>query len=319
MTKRSLLPLSMGIRVLGADVSGSVLSTSACLLLTFAFIACGQPPPSVTSIQNAAGIPQTVVCNPGCGSFPISANTWMTVYGTNLSPITRSWAVSDFINGMMPTSLSGVSVNLIGDYGTNNIYSAYVSFVSPEQINILTPANLGQAYGDDSTGYGLQVTIANSYGISLGSCTSAWDCPFMSTWGASPAFFLYAGTPYVIAQHADGSLIGPASAIPGATPAKPGETVVLYANGLGPTTGKIALGSLSQSGTLASVPAVTISSSNASVQFAGLISPGLYQVNVLIPQSSNSGNQPIAITVTSMQGGFSTSDTASPTTLLPIE
>src|SRR5436305_10656758 len=43
---------------------------------------------------------------------PVSANSWLTVYGTNLSATTRSWAEGDFVNGLIPFSLEGVSVVL---------------------------------------------------------------------------------------------------------------------------------------------------------------------------------------------------------------
>jgi hypothetical protein len=65
---------------------------------------------------------------------------------------------------------------------------------------------------------------------------------------SSPSFFNINGGPYVVAQHsADYSLIGPASLFPGASsPAKPGEIVILYANGFGPTTPAAVSGAIAQ-------------------------------------------------------------------------
>jgi hypothetical protein len=40
---------------------------------------------------------------------PVSPNSWVTVYGSNLGITTRSWSESDFLNGAIPFSLDGVS------------------------------------------------------------------------------------------------------------------------------------------------------------------------------------------------------------------
>jgi uncharacterized protein (TIGR03437 family) len=40
----------------------------------------------------------------------------------------------------------------------------------------------------------------------------------------------------VIATHANGSLVGPANMLPGATPTVPGEVIVVYGTGFGPTS-----------------------------------------------------------------------------------
>jgi uncharacterized protein (TIGR03437 family) len=110
----------------------------------------------------------------------------------------------------------------------------------------------------------------------------------------SLSFFVINGGPYVLAQHADGSLIGPASLFPGAsTPVVPGETVVLYANGFGPTVPPVVSGSLTQSGNLPTLPEVKIAGTPCEVAFAGVISPGLYQINVKVPPSTSNGDQEI--------------------------
>lgn len=60
----------------------------------------------------------------------------------------------------------------------------------------------------------------------------------------SPSFFVFNGGPYVAAVHVHGGLIGPATLYPGSTaPAKPGETVAVYANGFGPTSIPVISGS----------------------------------------------------------------------------
>jgi uncharacterized protein (TIGR03437 family) len=84
---------------------------------------------------------------------------------------------------------------------------------------------------------------------------------------------------------------------PGATtPAKPGETILLYANGFGATANAITAGSPSQSGSLAKLPAVQIGGVPATVRFGALISPGLFQFNVVVPPNIPDGDQAISAT-----------------------
>ena len=110
----------------------------------------------------------------------------------------------------------------------------------------------------------------------------------------SPSFFVFNGGPYVAATHVNGSYLGPATLYPGlTTPAQPGEIVVIYANGFGPTSIPVASGSITQGGTLSPLPAITIAGRNAAVQFAGLISPGLFQFNVMVPDTVPQGDQSI--------------------------
>jgi uncharacterized protein (TIGR03437 family) len=41
------------------------------------------------------------------------------------------------------------------------------------------------------------------------------------------------------------------------------------------------------------LPQIRIGGVNAAVQFAGLVSPGLFQFNVVVPGSLNDGGQPV--------------------------
>lgn len=80
------------------------------------------------------------------------------------------------------------------------------------------------------------------------------------------------------------------------TPAKPGETVVLYGNGFGETSPPVAAGSASPSGTLLPTPVIRIGGAVAEVKFAGLVSPGLFQFNVTVPSAITDGDQPVTAT-----------------------
>jgi uncharacterized protein (TIGR03437 family) len=222
----------------------------------------------------AAGVPSiSTVVNAEGGSSSIAPNTWVTIMGTNLAPAgdTRVWNGSDFKNGQMPAQLDQVSVTVNGK-------NAYVYYISPTQINILTPP--------DSIGGTVPLVVTNN-----GAASSAFAAQAQAI---SPAFFVFNGGPYVTATHADGSLLGPAALYPGySAPAAPGETVVVYANGFGPTSTPVVAGASTQSGTLSPTPTITVGGLPATVVFAGLISPGLFQFNIVIPSNVASGDNAI--------------------------
>ena len=114
---------------------------------------------------------------------------------------------------------------------------------------------------------------------------------------------MFNGGPYAAATHANGTLLGPASLYPGSTkPAKPGEVILLYGNGFGPTSTPVASGSSVQSGTLSPLPVVMVGGAAATVQFAGLAAPGEFQFNVAVPPGTPDGDQPITATY----GGLTT-------------
>jgi uncharacterized protein (TIGR03437 family) len=231
----------------------------------------GPAAPVISRVANAEGESQT-----------IAPNTWVEIKGTNLAPAgdSRIWQGSDFVNNQMPAKLDGVSVTVNGK-------NAFVYYISPTQVNILTPP--------DAISGPVQVVLTNN-----GAVSGAYVVQAQAT---SPSFFVFNGGPYVAATHADGSLLGPTSLYPGSTtPAKPGETIVLYANGFGPTTNPVVSGSITQSGSLSPMPVIKISGITATVTFAGLVSPAEFQFNAVVPASIADGDQPI----TASYGGLST-------------
>jgi uncharacterized protein (TIGR03437 family) len=107
----------------------------------------------------------------------------------------------------------------------------------------------------------------------------------------------------VAAEHADYSFIGPTTLYPGlTTPAKPGETISIYANGFGATSATVVPGAETQSGNLPSFPVVTIGGQPSVVTFAGLVYPGEYLINVVVPGGLADGDH----AVTMLYGGVQT-------------
>ena len=234
----------------------------------------------VAAISGFAQTPAiTAVLNVSGGAPVISQNTWIEIMGHGLAPDTRAWGSADFVGGQMPTQLDGVSVTVNGK-------PAFVEYISPTQVNVLTPI--------DSVSGTVQVRLQNG---SVVANLPVQVQPY------APGFFQFGAGPYVAATHADGAYLGPASLYPGVTtPAKPNEVIVLYADGFGQTTPAIVNGSEVQSGTLPANPTIKIGGSTAQVQFAGVISPGLYQFNVMVPGNLPDGDAPVSADY----NGFST-------------
>ena len=84
----------------------------------------------ITAVANATGeVPE------------IAENTWVEIKGVNLAPAGVSspdcapgycWQGPDFVNNQLPIALHGVSVMVNGQ-------PAFVYYISPTQVNVLTP------------------------------------------------------------------------------------------------------------------------------------------------------------------------------------
>jgi len=193
----------------------------------------------------------------------IAPNTFVTIYGENLARIKRALSADDVSKGTLPTALPGASVRVwIGGI------AAFLYYVSPNQVNVLVPSNLSPGPTE------LQLQLDSTYGPSVRLTIGA----------AAPAFFqMDAST--AIAAHLDGSV---ATAD---TPARPGETITLYATGLGDTTPKPRYGEIPQvAARLADMRKLHIlldgtEIDSSRIQYAG-VAPGfggLYQVNIVLP------------------------------------
>ena len=110
----------------------------------------------------------------------------------------------------------------------------------------------------------------------------------------------------MIATHANGSLVGPANMLPGATPTVPGEVIVVYGTGFGPTSPAVDGLVLSSPANLAAAPAITIGGGTATVQFAGLSAAGLDQINLTIPAPPAGSTGTIDLPIIAQAGTSST-------------
>jgi uncharacterized protein (TIGR03118 family) len=201
---------------------------------------------------------------------PIAPNTWVSIKGSGLAATTGNWQVT---GSALPTAVNDVGVTINGT-------AVPVSFVSNTQINFLVPSTV-------STGPA-QIQTTNN-GLTSAAVTVNVD-------PLAPAFFTLGtnatnGNNYVAAEHANGTLIGPAATIQTATPAEPGETIMLFATGFGAP--------LTSGQALAQAPAIVIDGIDADVTFAGLVGPGLYQFNVVVPSTVTIGQDVLVVGLSS--------------------
>ena len=204
----------------------------------------------------------------------------MSIYGTNLADSTANWT------GNFPTSLGGSSVTIDGK-------AAYLSFAGPGQINLQVP-------NDTATGP-VPVVVRTASGSGASTVTLAQF---------GPSFFLVDGKHVAgIIVRPDGSYdtIGPTGNSLGypTVAAKAGDSLELFAGGLGPTNPAVPAGQLF-SGAAPTINPLTLLINNVSVtppslSFAGLSEAGVYQINLTVPAGLGTGDVSLVATVGGVQ------------------
>jgi uncharacterized protein (TIGR03437 family) len=224
----------------------------------------GQTPPNSAPVlaPNGAGD----VFNPQVGAG-LGPGNIIQIYGSGLATLTSTPTVLP-----LPTAVTGTSVVIGG-------VQAPLFYVSPTQINAQIPFNL---------------IAGNQYQL-LVSANGALTTPLPLQLTAGAPAILNFSSGAVIAQHLDGTLVLAAS------PAMPGEYLVIYSSGLGATDIPVASGAASPSNPLANVadpPVLTLNGNPISLLFAGLTPGlvGLYQINFQVPPSLAAGNYALQLT-----------------------
>jgi uncharacterized protein (TIGR03437 family) len=237
-----------------------------------------------------AGAAPTITPN---GVVPIysSATTiqqgeWVSIYGTNLGPTPAAmWA------GNFPQSLGGTSVTIDGK-------PAYLLYVSASLINLQVP-------NDTKTGP-VNVVVTTAGGSVTSTVTLA---------AFAPSFLLFDGkhvTGIIIRSDGSGSqgggtydFLGPTGNSLGypTVAAKAGDSVQLYAVGLGPTNPPIVAGKPLTVNSAPTINPVTLHINNVSITpgFAGFDTSILYQINLTIPAGLGTGDVPLSVTVAGAQ------------------
>jgi uncharacterized protein (TIGR03437 family) len=218
----------------------------------------------------------------------VSPGEWMTIFGLNFLPAgsaPQTW--SNFQGNVLPTSLGGMSVSVGGK-------AAAISFLSPTQANVQVP--------DVATGDYVSIGVTTAQGTSHGSVFVGPATPSLFEFGTSAQYGLLPA-----ATAGDGTLIGDPATIPGARPAHPGETIVLWGTGFGPTNPANPAGRLITAAPLASTATVVLNGRSITPDYAGLTAVGLNQINFRIPADMVPGSYRVQVTVAnvSTQAGVS--------------
>jgi uncharacterized protein (TIGR03437 family) len=203
----------------------------------------------------------------------ISDGEFLTVFGTNLAPSSCTPCVvstADFdVNNAYPTTFQGVQVLI------NGVVNAPIYFVSPGQIAFIVPA-------------ATPLPLASIQVINNSGTSNMVDALVNQT------------TPGIYTDPADG--VGYARVVDvtsgqlldASTPAQPGDTIEVFATGLGTAYPPVADGAAPPTSPLSKTTntiTAAVGGVVATVGFAGLAPTlaGLYQVNVTIPSTLTSG------------------------------
>jgi uncharacterized protein (TIGR03437 family) len=237
------------------------------------------------TLSQASGLPtlptisQGGVADPWTYSKGISPGAWVSIFGSDLANATQTW--SPTAGQPLATTLAGVSVTVDG-------IAAAPSYVSPTLVNILVPAaiRLGP----------IQIVVTNNGLASL---------PFMiqstqflpaiysnaAPGSSPPRYYVTAVDPFT------NQLVGNLSADPRVVGApKAGDTIDLYALGLGPATPQFST-DVDFTGAFPVTANVNVVLGGVSVTpaFAALVAPGLYQMRITIPAALAPGDQTILL------------------------
>jgi uncharacterized protein (TIGR03437 family) len=225
-----------------------------------------------------------VISLTGFGGAPkIAPGGWVEIFGSRFSTTTKQWAATDFSSDFGPTLLDGVRVTIGG-------LPAFVSYVSPGQINCVVPDGVVAGQVD--------VVVTNSIGASVAfRVEAAPRAPAL----LAPEQFKSGSKQYVVALHPDQAFAGPENLIPGAAfrLAAPGGSLVLYGVGFGETIPALPAGKIVSSAARLPNIQVRIGDVPARVDYAGPVAGlvGLSQFNVVVPAGVPAGDVRVAMTV----------------------
>jgi uncharacterized protein (TIGR03437 family) len=237
--------------------------------------------PDTPAIAASGGVLNGASFQPG-----ISSGSWITISGTNLSSKTDTWNNS-IVKGALPMTLDGVSVMVGGE-------PAYIEYISATQINAVAPSVPAGT---------VPVTVTNANGTSQAVTAQLT--------AEQPAFFQW-GT-YAVATRQNFSLAVKNGTFAGTTTvaAAPGDVIILWGTGFGPTSPAAPAGVETPSTTTyntATAVSVTVGGKPATVYGAALAPgyAGLYQIAIQIPASLANGDYPVVATINGAQSPSTT-------------
>jgi uncharacterized protein (TIGR03437 family) len=253
-----------------AEPGFSTSPAGAVYILSGSFIG-----PSAAPLVNSGGVSPV-----GSSANIVQSGEWVSIYGGNLAAGTALW------NGNFPNSLGGTSVMIDGQ-------DAYLSYVSPWQINVQVP--------DDAAIGAVSVVVNTSAGNVTSTVTLAPFAPSLPLLDSTHVAAIiarsngsgaYGGGTY--------DIVGPTGTSLGyrTVAAKAGDIVSLFALGLGPTNPVVHAGQpFSSAAPTTNTVTLLINNVSVPLTFAGVSSAGLYQLNFQVPAGLGVGDIPLEVVV----------------------
>jgi uncharacterized protein (TIGR03437 family) len=203
------------------------------------------------------------------------SGSWVAIKGDGFTDQTMDWSHSDFSTGFLPATLNGVQVLFNGQPGA--IW--YLIAGAPQQINVQAPPNLSGNVTVQVIRNGVASNIVTTAAVQV-----------------APAIFPYTldngKTFYPSAVFLDGTRLGDPAIFPGARKATVGDHVSLYANSLAPSpAGVVSVYALTDPVT------VTIGPATFPADFAGLVAPGAFLINITVPKLPDTANYPVTLEI----------------------
>jgi len=253
---------------LGPDI-GDQTYTATAAGLTVTFLAGARPQPAIKDggVVNGASF---------AGGRTVAPGSIVSIFGSDLAEGTR-----EAIRLPLPLALYHTTVSF--DHPDTGLsVPGRLFFVSPGQINAQVPWEFA----------GLTFAVMK---VRINDSTSAVYRLELGDYAPGIFEFETGGQRFGVVTHADGRLVTPGS------PALAGETVIVYATGVGPVDQAQSSGQAAAAQPLArtrQTPAATLGGQSAQVQFSGLAPffVGLNQINLTIPAGARAGVQPLALT-----------------------
>ncbi len=244
--------------ILGPELNQAITATGGGFSYRYTGFARPVPVIAPNGIVNAASF----------DTNPLAPGALASIFGTGLSDFTDQ-------AGSLPLPLSVDLVNVSFDVPSAGIsVPGRVYYVSPGQLNVLIPWEL-----QGQTSALVKVRIEETFG-------AVFTLPLA----------VYSPGLFGAALDQNGRLVSASN------PAVRGQTIQLFANGLGPVSNTPVTGDAAPSSPLAqtkTTPTVTIGGTAAQVSFSGLAPgfAGLYQVNVVVPQTVSASPQTVAFSI----------------------
>lgn len=256
----------------------------------YAYTCTNTAAPNVTFIDSASAYG-------GYGYF--TSGSYLEIKGSNLADPndpriasgTGQWAQSDFNGVNAPTNLDGISATVDGK-------PAFISYISPSQINIQAPQ-------DSATG-SVTVTVTDCHATSSAIAFSRQN---LAPGLLAPPNYSVNGRQYLVATFGSDAFyvlntsVGASFGL-NSRPAKSGDLIIAYGVGFGPVSPSIAPGTIiTEDNALTNPVTVSFGSTQATLSYMGLTPNfvGLYEFYITVPPGLASGDYPIVVTQNGIQ------------------